>query len=139
MTANDEKEELYQVFFDGDDFCAELIDGSWRVVVLESGPFHSGKEFDQKPDRFVKYELLTVKEIFDRDLHELLIADYDPGSILEGTTTILEAINRLMDEAKYLVSLMDKGCYWEEDTEEGFISVCYYLKPYQPNEKHNQN
>ena len=125
-------EPKYKVYTHGPDYCAELINGTWRAVIHKSDNDFVVENYDEKPDRFVDSEFLTQDQIYDRDMGLLISDVYETEFILEGAETTFEAANRLLEKVKGLVSLMDQGCEFLEAIKEGYTSLIYFLKPYDP-------
>ncbi len=130
MKTKKSSEELFQIFFDGTDFCAEDFLGIWHVAVQDSdGNFHV-EEHTKKPARFSDSELLTFKEIRKRKLYILCVNIYCAHQFLEGATSMSEAADRLKAEVKNVKSLEKKGWEFIEPIEKGHARFTIPLEPY---------
>ena len=84
MNNSNESEPKYKVYTNGPDYCAELINGTWRAVIHDSDDNFVAEVYDEKPDRFVEFEFLTQDQIYDRDMELLISEVYETEFILEG-------------------------------------------------------
>ena len=127
-------EPKYRVYTHGRDYCAELINESWRAVVHKSDNDFVVENYDEKPDQFVDSEFLTQDQIYDQDMGILISDDLETKFILEGSETIFEAADRLLDAIKVFLSLIDQGSEIIEAIKDGSAPLIYFLKPYDPDE-----
>jgi len=123
-------EELYQIFFDGEDYCAQTEFGYWRIVVLDSNGETSIEEHNEKPERFKDYELLTFQKIRKRGLYLLCVELYCTHQFLEGADSMSELVDRLNAEAQYVKSLERRGWELLEPIEKSHARYYVPLKPY---------
>ena len=130
---------IFKIYFDGPDLCVELINGKWHVAVQESEDETIIEERDEKPDRFVDYEFLTMQEIYDRGFFILIIDRYCGYSILEGAENLSEVIDRLLAEVKHIGLLEEKGWEIAEAIENGHTDLLMEPKPYDQEDNLNDN
>ena len=132
-------EPKYRVYTHGRDYCAELINESWRAVVHKSDNDFVVENYDEKPDQFVDSEFLTQDQIYDQDMGILISDDLETKFILEGSETIFEAVDRLLDVIKVFLSLIDQGSEIIEAIKDGSAHLIHFLKPYDPEDNLNDN
>ena len=109
-------EKMYKIYEDGKDRCVELENGKFRAIEHKGNSFEVNT-YDQKPSRFQQHRIMTTHEIFDAGLFRLFNDVICANDLLEGASTLGEAIQKLYDFADFLEGLARDGWFLIKDFE----------------------
>ena len=109
MLAETNRVIKHHVYHNNNDRCIQDIRGRWYEITQTNDGESKIKEHFYKPEKFEKSYLLTQEEIKDLGLEPLYNDDLDLSNFLDGSSSLSEIEDRLMEKFQHIRKIRYQG------------------------------